>query len=165
MAAKSVVTKGIRGVHVLWMMIGFFALIIGVDAVFITLAVRSHPGEQVRNSYVLGLEYNKELARQSEQRELGWSVQAGLADDGTTFLVQLTDASGTPLSGMDVSVKMHEAGVGGDSEKVWLAERRPGEYATAAGIEGPARVETVIEVSRDRSAPVVFQARKTLVVS
>ena len=54
---------GIRGVHVAIMMVAFFAVIIALDTLFITFAIQSHPGEKVRNSYVLGLEYNKELAR------------------------------------------------------------------------------------------------------
>lgn len=165
MAATKAGKTGIRGAHVLWMLIGFFALIIGVDAAFITLAIRSHPGEQVKNSYVLGLEYNKELERQNEQRQLGWMMQAGLADEGATFLVELRDAGGTPLSGMDVAVRMHVAGSGYESKPVWLAERAPGEYAMASQLEGPARVEAVIAVSRDREEPAIFEARKTLVLS
>lgn len=155
---------GIRGIHVLWMLIGFFAVVIAVDAAFITLAVRSHPGEQVKNSYVLGLEYNKELARQEAQRALGWTLQAGLADDGATFLVKLQDASGAPLSGVAVAVRMHVAGARNENDRVWLAERAPGEYTMAAGLEGSGRAETIIEVSRDRAAPHVFEARKSLVL-
>jgi nitrogen fixation protein FixH len=155
---------GVKGIHVLWMLLGFFAMIIAVNAVFITMAVRSHPGEQVKNSYVLGLEYNKELARQDKQRTLGWTLQAGQADDGVTFLVQLRDAAGGALSGMDVAVRLHVAGVRNENEKVWLVERGPGEYAMAAGVEAPAKVEAIIEVSRERDGPVVFEARKALVL-
>lgn len=166
MAATGVGKKaGIRGAHVLWMLIGFFALIIAVDATFITMAIQSHPGEQVKNSYVLGLEYNKELARQSAQDRLGWTLQAGLADDGATFLVELRDAGGAPLSGMDVAVKMHVAGTRNETQPVWLAERAPGEYAMASLLEGPGKVEATIAVSRERDEPAVFEARKTLVLS
>lgn len=165
MAATNAGKTGIRGAHVLWMLIGFFALISAVDAAFITLAIKSHPGEQVKNSYVLGLEYNKELERQNEQRQLGWTMQAGLADEGATFLVELRDAGGTPLSGMDVAVRMHVAGSSNETKPVWLAERAPGEYAMASQLEGPARVEAVIAVSRDREEPAIFEARKMLVLS
>ena len=34
-------SKGLRGVHVLWMVIGFFALIIGTDTYFIISAVNT----------------------------------------------------------------------------------------------------------------------------
>lgn len=163
MIAKAKPT-GIRGIHVALMMVAFFAVIIALDALFITFAIQSHPGEKVRNSYVLGLEYNKELAKQAEQRARGWQLDAGLADDDATFLVRLTDAAGDPLSGMDVAVRMHVAGVRNDMEPVWLAERGPGEYAMAATMQGPGKVEAMIAVSRERDAPAVFEATKTLVL-
>ncbi len=154
----------IRGIHVLWMLIGFFAVVITVDAAFIALAVRSHPGERVKNAYVLGHDDNKELARRHAQRALGWSLQAGLADDNATFLVKLQDAAGAPLDGVAVSVRLHAAGARNEKEKVWLIERTPGAYAMPAGLAGSGRVEAIIEVSPDRVMPPVFEAHKTLVL-
>jgi nitrogen fixation protein FixH len=155
---------GIRGIHVALMMVAFFAVIIALDALFIAFAIQSHPGEKVRNSYVLGLAYNKELVKQAEQRTLGWELDAGLADENATFLVRLADAEGAPIEHMAVAVRMHMAGVRKDLETVWLAERAPGEYAMAATMQGPARIEAVIAVSRGREAPAVFEATKTLVL-
>ena len=163
MIAKAKPT-GIRGVHVAMMMVAFFAVIIALDALFITFAIQSHPGEKVKNSYVLGLEYNKELAKQAEQRTLGWQLDAGLVDDGTAFVVRLSDAAGEPLDGMEVAVRMHVAGVRKDLEPVWLVERAPGEYAMAATMQGPAKIDAVITVSRDREEPVIFEAAKMLVL-
>ena len=80
-------SKGLRGVHVLWMVIGFFALIIGTDTYFIISAVNTFPGEQVRNSYVLGLDYNREIEERSKQADLGWTVEAGVVRDGRAALV------------------------------------------------------------------------------
>lgn len=154
---------GIRGVHVAMMMVAFFAVIIALDALFITFAIQSHPGEQVKNSYVLGLEYNKELAKQAEQRTLGWRLDAGLVEDDTAFVVRLSDATGKRIEGMNVAVRMHVAGVSKDLAPVWLAERAPGEYAMAATMPGPGRIEAVIAVSRGRDEPAIFEATKTLV--
>jgi nitrogen fixation protein FixH len=155
---------GIRGVHVAIMMVAFFAVIIALDALFITFAIQSHPGEKVKNSYVLGLEYNKELARQAEQKALGWELDAGLVDDDATLLVRLTDAAGKPLEGLAVAARMHVAGIRQDLAPVWLAERAPGEYAMAATLQGPAKVDTVIAVSHTRDGAPVFEAAKTLVL-
>jgi nitrogen fixation protein FixH len=156
--------SGIRGVHVAIIMVAFFAVIIALDALFITFAIQSHPGEKVKNSYVLGLEYNKELARQAEQKALGWELAAGMVDDDATLLVRLTDATGEPLRGMAVSARMHVAGVRQDLEPVWLAERAPGEYAMAAPIQHPAKIDAVIAVSHTREGAAVFEAAKTLVL-
>ena len=155
---------GIRGFHVAIMMIAFFAVIIALDALFITFAIQSHPGEKVKNSYVMGLEYNMELARQAAQRTLGWELDAGLTEDDTTFLVRLTDADGEPLHGMAVVARMHVAGIRKDLEPVWLAERAPGEYATATPMQGPAKIDAVIAVSQTREGAALFEATKTLVL-
>jgi nitrogen fixation protein FixH len=164
MIAKAKST-GIRGVHVAMMMVAFFGVIIALDALFITFAIQSHPGEKVKNSYVLGLEYNKELAKQAEQRTLGWTLEAGLVDDDASLLVRLTDAAGEPLEGMGVTVRMHVAGVRNDLAPVSLAERAPGEYAVAAMVQGPAKIDAVIAVSRRRDGPAIFEATKTLVLN
>jgi nitrogen fixation protein FixH len=155
---------GIRGIHVAAMMVAFFTVVVGLDALFITLAVRSHPGEQVRNSYVLGLEYNEELARRAKQQQLGWTVEAGLADDGATLSVRLRDATGHPLKGMAVALRVHVAGSRQDQEPVWLTEVSPGEYATMMTLERPARMDARLEIRERDISPVMFEAKKTLVV-
>ena len=64
----------VRGWHVLVLIVLFFSVTIGVNATFITLAMRTHPGEDVPRSYYQGLNYNETLARRHEQAELGWSA-------------------------------------------------------------------------------------------
>lgn len=157
-------SAGIRGIHVAMIMVAFFAVIIGLDALFITLAIRSHPGEQVKNSYVLGLEYNKELARRTRQQELGWTVEAGPGDDGATFRVRLRNAAGQPLQGMAVALRAHVVGLRQDEPPVWLAETVPGDYAMALALEGPARIEARLEISKERDSPIMFEAVKMVVL-
>ncbi len=65
----------ITGWHVLAGMILFFSTIIAVNAVFISLAVQSFPGEDQRRSYVQGLEYNDVIAQRRAQAALGWTAR------------------------------------------------------------------------------------------
>ena len=157
-------TTGITGKHVLFGMIGFFAVVIAVDATFITLAVQSHPGEEVKNSYVLGLDYNRELERRAEQAELGWTAQAGLTEEHL-FVVRISQADGAPMSGLTVSARMHVAGQQEEGQAIELTERAPGEYAAAASVSAPAKIEAAISVKRKADGPDVFEANKTLVLS
>lgn len=156
-------TKGISGKHVLFGIIAFFAVVIGVDATFITLAVQSHPGEQVKNSYVLGLDYNREVKRREAQSELGWSAQAGLTDGGV-FVVRLNEATGEPVTGLKVSARMHVAGQRADGQLLQLTERAPGEYAAQIETLGSAKIEAEIS-AKYADGPDVFEAQKTLVLS
>lgn len=64
----------ITGKHVLIAMICFFGLIIAVNVVFVHLAVKSFPGEEVEKSYYQGLNYNNALAEKARQAEKGWHL-------------------------------------------------------------------------------------------
>lgn len=156
-------TSGITGKHVLFCIVAFFAVVIGVDATFITLAVQSHPGEEVKNSYVLGLDYNREVKRREEQAELGWSAQAGLTVN-RVFVVRLSEATGEPVTGLQVSARVHVAGQRADGQVVQLIERAPGEYAAQVEAVGPAKIEAEIS-AKYVDGPDVFEAQKTLVLS
>jgi hypothetical protein len=51
------------------MLLTFFGVVIGVDVAFSVLAVRTFPGEDIRNSYVQGNHYNETLAERAPSRE------------------------------------------------------------------------------------------------
>jgi len=96
----------ITGRHVLFGMVGFFGLIIAVNAVFITLAVRSFPGEQERKSYLQGVNYNDRLAERAAQETLGWTVSletAALQGDDAVIEIAFRHNGGGPLYDLDVA--------------------------------------------------------------
>jgi nitrogen fixation protein FixH len=62
----------VKGWHVAAGVVAFFAIVIGVDAAFLTLAYRTHPGQVAARPYEAGLIYNAELERQRAQEALGW---------------------------------------------------------------------------------------------
>jgi len=96
----------LKGWHVLAMLLGFFALIASVNAIFITLAMQSFPGEEEKKSYVQGLQYNDRLEERNAQAELGWTVELTevlLVDGLATIDLTFKNAAGTSISGLDVS--------------------------------------------------------------
>lgn len=88
----------VRGWHVLVMIVAFFGVTIGVNATFITLALRTHPGEDVPKSYLQGINYNDTLARRHAQAELGWTARVNVV--GEDLLIEVRDAGGEPVSGL-----------------------------------------------------------------
>lgn len=90
-----------RGWHVLALMLAFFSFIIAVNVTFAVIAVRSFPGEDVRRSYLQGIQYNDTLAQRREQAALGWQANASFAPsaDGATLEVVLRDRDGAPIDG------------------------------------------------------------------
>lgn len=156
----------LRGIHVFWMVFVFFAVIVGVDTFFIVRAVGTFPGEEVKNSYVLGLDYNREVERREKQADLGWSAQAGLqADAGNLLVLRIADRDQAPVSGLSVSATFHVRGQGNDERDVTLSEAAPGRYVAAISAPENSRIEVAFIARRGASDAPVFEASKSLVIS
>ena len=116
----------LRGWHVLIMIVLFFGVTIGVNATFITLAVRTHPGEDEPKSYLQGLHYNDTLERRQVQAELGWTARINVVDGD--LLVEVRDADGAPVSGLILEGAMnHPTDTSRDCPLVF-SEARSGLY-------------------------------------
>jgi len=90
----------ITGKHVLFALLAFFGVIVVANTIFITLAVKSFPGEAEEKPYMQGLNYNKVLADRAEQAALGWRAEVARAEragDGAVIGLRLYDAAGAPL--------------------------------------------------------------------
>ena len=156
--------KPLRGIHVFWMIVAFFLLVIAVDTYFIVRAVATFPGEQVKNSYVLGLDYNRELESRARQSELGWTAQAGIrAEEGPALVVKLSDEAKAPIGGLDVSAAYHVIGADREEQSLDLVELRPGEYQAPFQVSAHSRVELSITARRPGDGETIFHAGKTLV--
>lgn len=95
------------GRKVLVMLLGFFALIVLVNGVFIFYALNSFSGLSTENAYVKGLNYNRTLAQDRAQHDAGWQVSASarrLTEGQVVVLeVQVRDADGRPLNDVALS--------------------------------------------------------------
>jgi nitrogen fixation protein FixH len=94
-------TFELNGAHVLWILLFFFGAIIAVNIGFGVLALKTFPGEDVRHSYIQGLEYNQTLAERAREHALGWRASVGFSSQSTAPLVIVTlhDAAGAPIDG------------------------------------------------------------------
>lgn len=94
----------LRGWHVLVMILVFFGVTIGVNATFITLALRTFPGEDVPRSYVQGINYNDTLEARRRQVELGWTASFNAVDG--RLVLAVADAEDRPVPGLSLSGEM-----------------------------------------------------------
>lgn len=60
------------GWHMLFLVLAFFALVIGVDTYMVVVAARSWTGVVVEDSYTSGQGFNQKVALVREQEALGW---------------------------------------------------------------------------------------------
>lgn len=125
----------VRGWHVGAAVVAFFALVIGVDAGFLVMAYRSHPGQVAARPYEAGLVYNAELERLRAQEALGWRAGAAAQAGGLEVLLQ--DREGRPLTGLRVSATLQRPATEQGRTQLILAEAAaPGRYAVAHGLSG-----------------------------
>ena len=104
-ADRQISGRQITGRHVLFMLVAFFGIIITTNVIFISLAVKSFPGESQKKSYVQGLQYNETLIARAEQARLGWHVQVtqvARTDAGVNIELRFLHDGDTALDGLNI---------------------------------------------------------------
>jgi nitrogen fixation protein FixH len=125
----------LRGHHVLLGMLAFFAAVIAVNVSFAVIAVRSFPGEDVRRSYLQGLNYNETIAERRAQAALGWRADAVLAGSGpdATVVVNLSTRTGAPLNGATLSGELRWPADARRDQTLAFTRQGDGRYAASVG--------------------------------
>ena len=154
--------KPLTGTKVFLMLVAFFGLVIGVNAIMMKLAIATLPGTDVDSPYAAGLVYDREISAAQDQALRKWKVNAHVArhgDGGAALQVEARDASGQPITGLkfggrlerptdkraDLAVDLTEAGIG--IYRGSVAAVAPGQWDLV--IEGEAR-GTRVFLSRNR---------------
>lgn len=91
--------KPLTGRTVLFITVGAFAVVIGVNITMAVMAVGTFPGLEVQNSYVASQEFD---AKREAQERLGWKVETDYALGLLT--VSFSDAQGLPVEPEEFSV-------------------------------------------------------------
>lgn len=79
-------TRKFTGRHMAMILVGFFGIIIAVNMLLASFAVRNFGGTVVDNSYVASQKFNDWIAASREQAESGWQLDARLDDAGHVVL-------------------------------------------------------------------------------
>jgi nitrogen fixation protein FixH len=87
-----------------WYFVLFFVVIVLVDAVMVTLAVRTHTGTVTQHPYEKGLAYNTVVEAQNKQDALGWKGDIAYADGVLRFT--LYDQNKKPIEPDSASVSV-----------------------------------------------------------
>ena len=153
----------ITGRHVLIGLIAFFGIVIGVNIVFVTSAVRSFPGEATKKSYVQGINYNDTLEQKEKQKALGWSAEIGEMDIASQrqLVVRISDADSSPVSTLAVVARLSEHSDDHNQLDFTLLELDPGEYSVELPQEIFGRWTAVVTATG--SDELVFETQKTMV--
>ena len=150
----------LKGIHVLFWMLGFFGLMFAVNGVFLYHAITSFPGEDVKNSYVQGLNYNDTLEARAAQQARGWQAEAGILAEEIVF--QLADRDGAPVSGYNVIAELRRRATNEADIVLVLQPSGLGQYAQTVRDLSPGRWVAEFRVLDDSSQTPIFVAEKSL---
>jgi len=89
------------GKHVAWAVVVFFGVIFAANIAMVTLGVRSFPGEDTKQSYQQGIEFNKTIAERNAQSALGWSADITVQEN--TIALHLKDRASQTIKGLRVT--------------------------------------------------------------
>lgn len=140
------------GWHMLAIMVAFFGVIIIVNLIMATSAIRSWSGLVVQNSYVASQEFNEKAITGKEQAALLWETKLDYKNGEFTYLLldkdgQAVDATSATAhfkrpvgDANDTTVTMDKTGAGQFASKVELGEGAwIVEINSEAGLEDPYR--------------------------
>lgn len=154
--------KTLTGWHVLAILIGFFGVMFAVNGVFLYHAITSFPGEDVKKSYVQGLNYNDTLAARAQQAERGWTAQVGL--NGKTLIFRLSDAQEAALSGQLVIGELRRRVTRADDQLISFQAAPNGEYSADASDLQAGQWDVRIRVLDPDTETVLFRATKVIMI-
>jgi nitrogen fixation protein FixH len=162
-AAGGALRPGLSGRTVLFSLIGFFAVVIGVNVTMMTLAISTMPGTEVESPYLAGIRYNAEIASARAQEARGWHLTSHVdreSNGRAVVMIEARDRNGTSLTGLALSVKLARPTDQRADRAFTLGERTAGRYAgdavdVAAGIWD-------LEVEADRGGERLFRSKNRI---
>jgi nitrogen fixation protein FixH len=153
----------LTGRRVLLMLLAFFGVMLLVNFIMATYAVKTFSGLDSDNPYDSGLAYNKEVAAARAQAALGWTVDLTRTPDGaaTQLTATVKDKLGQPVAGLDATLHFYYPSTRKLDREVVASPIADGVYAGAATLPR-GRWEVELDLKRDGQRQ--FRSRNPLIV-
>ena len=138
----------LTGRKVLFMLVAFFGVVIGVNMIMMKLAIQTLPGTEVDSAYSASLAYESEITAAHDQNARNWKVDAHIGRDsegGATVQVEARDKNGTPMSGLKFQGRFERPTDRRADLPVVLAEVGIGIYRGSAPAIVPGQWDLVLE--------------------
>ena len=148
MSKPSASPKPLTGRKVLFVLLSFFGVVIGVNMIMMRLAMQTLPGTDVDSAYSASLAYENEIAAARDQNTRNWKVDAHIqrsADGGATLQVEARDNKGEPMSGVKFHGRFERPTDRRADQSVALAETGIGIYRGSAPQIAPGQWDLVLE--------------------
>jgi nitrogen fixation protein FixH len=155
--------RPLTGRTVLLILSAFFGVMLAVNFIFATYAVKTFSGLDSDNPYDAGLAYNKEIALAKAQAELGWAVDLNKTTESgaTQVTVTVKDKAGQPVTGLDATLHFYFPATRKLDREIPAVAVADGIYSGAAPI-GRGRWD--VEIDLKRNGERLFRSRNALAV-
>ena len=138
-----------------WIFVAFFAVVIGVNGVMITIATGTFTGLDTKDHYRKGLAYNENLEGVRKQASLGWVADVSATTE--QLAVEFKNKEGAPLVGLTLSGMMtRPTHVDDDQALGAFTEVAPGRYETKLSLTKKGQWDArILAVKGDQSFQMV----------
>ena len=143
--AQSAAPRKVTGRAVAIGFVLFFAVVIAVNALMATLAVRSFTGVVVDNGYIASQTFNRWIAKGEAERKTGWTAAATAPSGRPEVIARLS--GGGVLTGASITLHLQHPLKATGSLKLALREVSPGRYVADKAI-ARGQWETNIRIER-----------------
>jgi nitrogen fixation protein FixH len=133
---------------VLFWLLGFFGVIITMNAWYIAVSFKTFRGEDEQLPYLQGIGYNQTLAHRAEQKALGWRAAVTIArvSPGKARLqVVMRDAGGHPVSGLTLKGELRHPADENRDRPLVLNPVAPGLYQAEIDRVTPGAWDAVLQ--------------------
>lgn len=157
--------RRLTGRHVLAILVGFFAVVIAVNAVMLTLALDTMPGTTTDSAYRASQRFNADLAAARARDVRRWSVDARASRDpsgAAAVTVSVREAGGAPVERIEVSARLVHPVHRIYDRSFDVARTGPADYAGTASNVAAGAHDLVIEVARDGET--LYRSRNRIVL-
>lgn len=157
-------SKQLTGRTVLCCFLGFFGIIVAMNAVLIRAATTTFGGVETPSAYKVGLAFNREIAAARAQEARHWTVDAKVTrkpQGDAVVSVNVRDRNGTPPDSITLAAKVaHPADTRRD-QTLAMRQIAPGSFDGAVRAE-PGQWDLVIDISRGGERLFRSKSRVTL---
>ena len=155
--------RRIDGRHVLAMVLGFFAVVLVANGVFLALALGTFGGLVTDQPYLRGLRYNEVLAAAETQDALGWQVELDVTEldrESLAVSTRFTDPNGDRLNDLAVIVELRRPTHDGLDQKVRLTALAQGRFDGVIPV--PLRGQWQLHLCATRKGTTVYRREQRL---
>ncbi len=153
----------LTGRRVLAMLVAFFGFVMVVNFAMMEAAISTFGGVDTKSSYEAGRVFETEVARAAAQQERQWNVVEHVTPSGDeqVLSLELRDADGSPVTGVDVQAKFAHPVDERRDVVVALSETGPGTFH-GKGLVSPGVWQLDLIVSR--SGEQLFRSQNRIIV-